>query len=93
MIRTGGEFRPYTAPVYTGYQQVVRNLARQGWKAFFKGLGFRLVAGVPHMLCYGGLFKFISEDNSQMLGFTQIFLKFLGVVAITDMSLNIFHVL
>jgi hypothetical protein len=60
MIRTGGEFQPYTAPVYTGYQQAIRNLAKQGWKAFFKGLIFRIVHSIPHFICYGAFFKFLS---------------------------------
>ena len=53
MIRTGGEFQPYTAPVYTEYQQAFRNLSKQGWKAFFKGLTFRICHQIPHLLCYG----------------------------------------
>jgi hypothetical protein len=43
MLRSGGERRPFTAPVYEGYQAVIRGLAKQGWKAFFKGLMFRSI--------------------------------------------------
>jgi hypothetical protein len=45
------------APVYEGYQQAVRNLAKQGWQAFFKGLTFRMFHTMPHFLCYGVFFK------------------------------------
>lgn len=57
MIRSGGEFQPYVAPVYEGYQQAIRNIAKQGWRAFFKGLMFRVGHTVPHYLCYSMLFK------------------------------------
>ena len=40
MLRTGGEQKPYTAPVYDGYRGVLKGLMAQGWKAFFKGFFF-----------------------------------------------------
>lgn len=43
MLRSGGEQRPYTAPVYDGYRGAIKGLAAQGWKAFFKGFLFRSI--------------------------------------------------
>lgn len=41
MLRAGGKTIPYTAPVYNGYRETFEGLKSQGWRAFYKGLGFR----------------------------------------------------
>lgn len=46
MIRAGGKHIPYIAPVYQGYRETIEGLASQGWRAFFKGLGFRSLASL-----------------------------------------------
>jgi hypothetical protein len=43
---------PYTAPVYEGYVQTAKNLMKQGWKAFFKGLTFRILHNYIHFYPY-----------------------------------------
>ncbi len=43
IIRSGGDRKPYTAPVYNGYTQSIQNLYDQGFKAFFKGCLFRTI--------------------------------------------------
>ncbi len=48
---------PYTAPVYEGYGQTFRNLMNQGWKAFFKGLTFRIVHNYIHFYPYAVIMK------------------------------------
>jgi hypothetical protein len=52
MIRAGGQQRPYTAPVYEGYRGVIKGLASQGWKAFFKGLFFRTIHQLGHYYAF-----------------------------------------
>ena len=93
MIRTGGEFQPYVAPVYEGYQQTARNLMKQGWQAFFKGLSFRLLHTTPHLLCYGAFFKDLAQSDSTRFGFLSFVTKSLGMLFIADWTLNVFHVL
>lgn len=43
MIRAGGQTAPYTAPVYSSYQETIKGLKSQGWQAFFKGLACRSI--------------------------------------------------
>ena len=93
MIRSGGEFQPYVAPVYEGYQQAVRNIAKQGWTAFFKGLSFRLIHTLPHYCCYGIFFKDVTSIDSQKFGFLSFIAKCYGLLFLTDWSLNMFNVL
>ena len=81
------------APVYERYQQAVRNLAKQGWRAFFKGLTFRLLHSMPHFLCYGAFFKDITESDTKRFGFFSFMAKSMGLLFLTDWSLNLFHVL
>ena len=52
MIRAGGERKPYTAPVYDGYQGAIRGLVKQGWKAFFKGFLFRTMHQLGHFFAF-----------------------------------------
>jgi hypothetical protein len=52
MLRAGGQNKPYTAPVYEGYQSVIKGLMSQGWRSFFKGLGFRSIHQLGHYLAF-----------------------------------------
>ena len=61
MLRTGGEQKPYTAPVYDGYRGVLKGLMSQGWKAFFKGFFFRSMHQVGHYVAYYGIG--LNQDN------------------------------
>jgi hypothetical protein len=93
MIRTGGEFQPYVAPVYEGYQQAARNLLKQGWQAFFKGLTFRIIHMTPHFLCYGAFFKNLTGEDSKNYGFAKFMAQSFGLLFIADWSFNMFQVL
>jgi len=66
MLRSGGDRRPFTAPVYEGYQAAIRGLAKQGWKAFFKGLGWRSVhqLGAVYAFFQIGLFDTSNEKGN-----------------------------
>jgi hypothetical protein len=52
MIRSGGDHKPYTAPVYDGYVAAIKGLASQGPKAFFKGLFFRSIHQLAHFYAF-----------------------------------------
>jgi hypothetical protein len=52
MIRSGGEQKPFTAPVYEGYIGAIKGLASQGPKAFFKGLLFRSMHQLAHFYSF-----------------------------------------
>lgn len=93
MIRSGGEFQPYVAPVYEGYKQAFGNIIKQGWQAFFKGLSFRLIHTLPHYCCYGIFFKDLAASDSQRFGFLSFMTKSYILLFLTDWSLNMFNVL
>lgn len=44
IIQSKSDQRPYTAPVYDGYYHAITSLHRQGFRAFFKGLMFRIIS-------------------------------------------------
>lgn len=56
MIRSGGEQRPYVAPVYEGYIKAIKGLYHQGATAFFKGLTFRCFHQVIHYFAFSEIF-------------------------------------
>ena len=52
MLRAGGQNKPYTAPVYEGYQSVIKGLMAQGWRSFFKGAGVRSIHQYGHYFAF-----------------------------------------
>lgn len=62
MIKTGGKTTPYTAPVYNGYKETFNGLKSQGWKAFFKGLGFRSISSGIYFYPFAMTSILISTD-------------------------------
>ncbi len=94
MLRAGGQQRPYTAPVYEGYQAVLKGLASQGWKAYFKGLFFRSV----HQLARSYAFYEIGLSQSNQSGYSELEAinfqigKLWLLQCLCDISLNVFHI-
>lgn len=52
IIRSGGEQKPFTAPVYEGYASTIKGLYNQGPRAFFKGLTFRAMHQMAHFYSF-----------------------------------------
>ena len=94
MIRSGGERRPYTAPVYEGYRGVWRGLTKQGWKAFFKGFLWRSVHQMGHFFAFYEIA--LLEGNraglSETLSVTKQIVKMWILQLACDVSLNMFHI-
>jgi hypothetical protein len=62
MIRAGGKTVPYVAPVYNGYKETFQGLLSQGWKGFYKGLGWRTVSTYMHFVPYFFLPTFLDQN-------------------------------
>ena len=93
MLRSGGERRPYTAPVYEGYRGVLRGLSKQGWQAFFKGFFFRMIHQMGHFYAFYqiGLIGTNKTGSAESLYMSWQLLKMWGLMSICDCSLNVFH--
>lgn len=93
MLRAGGQNKPYTAPVYEGYQAVIRGLMSQGWKSFFKGLGFRSVHQLGHYFAFYEVSVLEGNNKGMLEVFTtgsQLF-KIYMVQSCCDVLLNFLH--
>ena len=89
MIRTGGEFRPYTAPVYEGYRQVIRGLTKQGWKAFYKGVVFRIIHTGMHFMAFSQCLVFNKDVNHHSkFHFEEIILKSYALITGIDILMG-----
>lgn len=91
MVRTGSSQRPYTAPIYTSYQSVFQSLKSQGWKAFYKGLGFRSLHQTIHSMMF---FYTFGEHGPASKNFSGLSLLYMyGLLTFYDFAANTFQVL
>jgi hypothetical protein len=94
MLRSGGEQRPYTAPVYEGYRGVFRGLAAQGWQGFYKGLFFRSIHQLGHYYAWYeiGLIQSNERGVAETMAISLQILKLWLLQCACDISLNAFHI-
>lgn len=94
MLRAGGQRKPYTAPVYEGYRATVRDLFKQGWRAFFKGLLFRSIyqLGTLYSFYQIGVITSNQSGQKQALEMSWNILKLWAIQIASAMSLNVFHI-
>ena len=63
---SGAKHKPFTAPVYTGYKSVIRDLYNQGFQSCFKGLmSSTLLQVYRSSFRYGIIAPFLYKHNGQ----------------------------
>jgi len=92
MVRAGGKTIPYTAPVYNGYKETFQGLKSQGWRAFYKGLGWRAGATFAYLLPFSQISGLISTEDVQKGSIYQYMKLWLTCFAF-DVLLNPLHIL
>lgn len=94
MIRAGGQNKPYTAPVYDGYIAVIKGLASQGPKAFFKGFFFRSIHQMAHYYCFTevGFITGNQKGGSEMTNTLRQLGKLYILQCLCDVTFNAFQI-
>ena len=95
MLRSGGDHKPYTAPVYEGYKATVKGLLSQGYNAFFKGLFFRLVHQLAHFYAYTEISLMSGNETGlkETAKFSGQLIKLYLLQCLADVAFNAFHIM
>lgn len=95
IIRSGGEQKPFTAPVYEGYASTIKGLYNQGPRAFFKGLTFRAMHQLAHYYSFTeiAILSGNQTHESEKVRIMGQLGKLYLLQCLSDVAFNMFHIL